>query len=196
MERPQFVFGYGSLLARAETGGSAVLCELAGYRRTWNVAMDNSKTIPGYKHYIDAVSGEREAWFVTFLNIVADETARVNGVLFEVDDALLRRLDRRERNYQRIDVSAELANCPDGEVWAYAGSPDAARRFQFGQSTNRAVISREYYEGVRDDFGSLGEVALARFDELTDEPSCPILDLRRIDHPPAAARAVCASTGS
>ena len=40
-----FVFGYGSLLRRP--GG--IPCHLLGHRRAWNVAMDNRRTIPGYK---------------------------------------------------------------------------------------------------------------------------------------------------
>jgi cation transport regulator ChaC len=181
-----YVFGYGSLLERHD--GSAdgpVICELAGYRRTWNVAMDNRETIPGYKHYVDRETGVRGPWFVTFLNIVPDGGASVNGVLFEVDEALLERLDDRERNYERVDVSACIAGAVDGRVWAYAGSRAAEQRFEIGCRAGRAVISRSYYAGVRDDFAAAGADALKRFDELTDPVPCPILDLRRIDHAPA-----------
>jgi gamma-glutamylcyclotransferase (GGCT)/AIG2-like uncharacterized protein YtfP len=183
----QYVFGYGSLLERAEPGAGPALGELRSYRRTWNVAMDNSQTIPGYKHYLDAVTGERGRWFVTFLNVVPDPTATVSGVLFEIDDAALAHLDRRERNYERIEVSGGLSEPVDGNVWVYVGSEAAVRRFQLGRSKGRAVVSREYYERVREDFASLGSEALACFDELTDPVTCPILDLRRIDHPSADA---------
>jgi hypothetical protein len=186
MAARQYVFGYGSLLERAAADGARV-CELAGYRRTWNVAMDNTRTIPGYKHYVDAATRERGAWFVTFLNIVPDVAAQVNGVLLSVDASLLERLDQRERNYQRVDVSAALLEAVDGQAWAYLGVPDAVDRFELGRRTGRAVISREYQERVQADFTSAG--ALARFEELTDPPPCPILDLVRIDHPePAASR--------
>ncbi len=180
------MFGYGSLLERV-LGGRDVVCELDGYRRTWNVAMDNSRTIPGYKHYVDEATGERKPWFVTFLNIVPDERACVNGVLFAADTPLLERLDLRERNYERVDVSARLREPPDGQVWAYVGVADAVGRFELGRRTGRGVISREYYARVRADFAGAG--ALERFDELTDPPPCPILALRRIDHPaPVAGR--------
>jgi hypothetical protein len=46
------------------------------------------------------------------------------------------------------------------------------------------VISRAYRDRVREDFAAAGADALARFDELTDPVPCPILDLKRIDHPP------------
>lgn len=179
--RRQYVFGYGSLLERRREPVPG-LCELRGFRRTWNVAMDNRQTIPGYKHYVDRATGARSGWFVTFLNIVRDPGAVVNGVMFEVDDALLERLDRRERNYERADVSAEISHQVDGRVWAYVGSRDAVDRFLCGCRTGRAVISRDYYARVREDFAVVGGDALERFDELTDPPPCPVLDLRRVDH--------------
>jgi gamma-glutamylcyclotransferase (GGCT)/AIG2-like uncharacterized protein YtfP len=150
--------------------------------------MDNRQTIPGYKHYLDRGSGERGAWFVTFLNIVRDPDASVNGVMFAVDDAVLERLDRRERNYERIDVSADVAHEVDGRVWAYVGSRDAEHRFLVGCRTGRAVISRDYYAGVREDFAAIGRGALERFDALSDPPPCPILDLQRVDHGEASDR--------
>jgi gamma-glutamylcyclotransferase (GGCT)/AIG2-like uncharacterized protein YtfP len=184
--RRHYVFGYGSLLERHDGAGEPAICELAGYRRVWNVAMDNTKTLPGYKHYVDRKTGTRGAWFVTFLNIVPDPDpdAAVNGVLFEVDAALLDRLDRRERNYERIDVSSQIAGALDGRAWAYVGSGAAVQRFELGCRTGRAVVSRDYHDRVRADFAAAGDGALARYDELTDPVPCPILDLRRIDHPP------------
>jgi hypothetical protein len=177
-----YVFGYGSLLERHRGWDEPVICELEGYRRVWNVAMDNTRTIPGYKHYVDRGTGSRGPWFVTFLNIVRDPGATVNGVLFEVDEELLERLDRRERNYERIEVSSQIGRGVDGRVWAYVGSRAAVRRFELGCQTGRAVISRDYRDGVRKDFAAAGNEALSRFDDLTEPLPCPILDLRRVDH--------------
>jgi gamma-glutamylcyclotransferase (GGCT)/AIG2-like uncharacterized protein YtfP len=180
----QYVFGYGSLLERQHERAQA-LCELTGFRRTWNVAMDNRQTIRGYKHYVDRATGARGAWFVTFLNIVRDPDAKVNGVMFEADDAVLERLDSRERNYERVDVSANVSPAAERRVWAYVGSRAALDRFRLGCNAGRAVVSRDYYERVLGDFATVGGDALRRFHELTDAVPCPILDLRRIDHPPA-----------
>lgn len=184
----QYVFGYGSLLERWNgppdrecSWADPMACELNNYRRIWNVAMDNSLTVPGYKHYVDPTSGERPSWFVSFLNIVPDPDATVNGVLFEVTPELLERLDTRERNYERIDVSASLSRAVDGTAWAYAGSDAAVRRFHRGLRASRAVISRDYYEGVLDDFDRAGPDALQGFIELTDPAPCPIVDLQRVD---------------
>jgi cation transport regulator ChaC len=187
-----YVFGYGSLLERWSgrrgmiDDGPAV-CELRNYRRTWNVAMDNTQTIPGYKHYVDATTGAREPWFVAFLDIVPESGARVNGVLFEVSHDQLARLDERERNYQRIEVSQNLSVPVDDDVWVYVGSDAARRRFRRGRRSRRAVISREYYHPVLQDFAHISPEAVKEFTARTDPPPCPIVDLLRIDHPAGAA---------
>ena len=58
----EFVFGYGSLAALGDgvapsrtPRAEGFVCDLRGYRRQWGVAMDNSRDLPGYKHYTDAV---------------------------------------------------------------------------------------------------------------------------------------------
>jgi gamma-glutamylcyclotransferase (GGCT)/AIG2-like uncharacterized protein YtfP len=195
--RRQYVFGYGSLMERSDGDGTddPLVCELRNYRRTWNVAMDNTQTIPGYKHYVDCKTRIRGPWFVTFLNIVPDPNAIVNGVMLEVDDELLAELDEREHNYERLDVSADLSEAVDGRVWAYVGSRAAMRRFRVGKHTSRAVVSRGYYDRVRTDFTGVGPDALQRFTDLTDPVPCPILDLRRIDHPASSPGLVRTATG-
>ena len=60
-----FVFGYGSLVRRPD----GIPCHLLGHRRAWNVAMDNRRTIPGYKYYVDPETGERPPVRVTFLSL-------------------------------------------------------------------------------------------------------------------------------
>jgi cation transport regulator ChaC len=201
-----FVFGYGSLLERwddgrgagdggRESAGSgsglarAIVTELKCFRRTWNVAMDNAQTIPGYKLYLDAATGERRDWFVTFLNVVPDERSTVNGVLFEVSREALEALDHRERNYTRIEVSGAIEEPVDGHVWVYAGTAAAVERFEFGIRTGRAVVCRDYYEGVVADFAAIGEEHRRRFVALTDRPPCPVADLRRVDLPKVIGRA-------
>src|SRR3954453_15770638 len=112
-----FVFGYGSLVRRPD----GLPCNLLGHRRAWNVAMDNRRTIPGYKFYVDPDTGERPPVRVTFLSLYPAPEGRVkgvafpcrlpppegpgNGVAFPVTADDLDALDRRERNYDRIHVT-------------------------------------------------------------------------------------------
>jgi cation transport regulator ChaC len=180
----QYVFGYGSLLTPAGDGIAGMVAgQLRGYRRTWNVAMDNSRAIPGYKQYVDPTTGTPPRCFVVFLNIVTDPDRDVNGALFPVSANDLAALDRRERNYDRIEVSSSLAEPVAGPVWTYVGSKGGMERFQTGVHTDSAVISAGYAQAVRRGLALLGNGAEAEFDSMTDPPPCPIVPLRRVPVP-------------
>jgi cation transport regulator ChaC len=172
-----FVFGYGSLLDGADGG---VACRLRGFRRTWNVAMENRRTIPGYKYYLDE-RGERPEVFVTFLNVLADGGGFVNGVAIPVDSRGLALLDRREFSYERTDVTDRLDEDLGARVFAYLGRCAARARFERGHRSGRAVVSRAYLENVRAGFAARG--MLDEFDRTTDPLDLPAHELRQIPVP-------------
>ena len=161
-----FVFGYGSLLEEA----TGVPCRLRGWGRRFGVAMDNTRTIPGYKYFRDPRTGARPAVFVAFLDVEPEPGAAVLGVAAEVDDARLAALDTRERNYARIDISAALDRDLGAPVWAYTGLPEARARYARGPT----VVPRAYLESVRAGFAAAG----LGFDT---EPEVPVVDLERVD---------------
>jgi hypothetical protein len=168
----QFVFGYGSLAAAAD-GRRA---RLEGHRRVWGVAMDNRVTIPGYKAYRLRADGSRPAVFVAFLDVVADPRAVTDGVLFAVDGAVLSALDARERNYERVDVSAAVPGVP-GIVWTYRGSAAGRARLQRGLQGGSAVVDRGYLEAVRAGFAALGIA------DDADPGALPVIELERVELP-------------
>jgi cation transport regulator ChaC len=183
-ENQDYIFGYGSLLRDRASGQEAEsprLCHLAGFQRTWNIAMDNRRTLPGYKHYLDPRDGSRPEVFVTFVNLVPAEGHAVGGIVFPVDHLDLAALDARERNYERRDVSDCVSGGGTGRIWTYIGTGDAEDRYNEGVREGRAVVSREYLEGVRNSFRRVSEQALLDFDASTDAPECPVVDLERID---------------
>ena len=137
-----YVFVYGSLLGIEV----AAPCVLRDHACGWDVAMDNRKTIPGYKYYLDG-DGGRPAVYVTFLAIRPQPGASVAGAVFAVDDGMLAALDRRERNYDRRDVS-DLVDV-DGRVWAYVGSEAGRARCAAGRAAGTAVVAQQYLEQVR-----------------------------------------------
>ena len=154
------LFAYGSL-----AGIAGRPCTLRDHRRGWDVAMDNRETIPGYKVYVDADTGERPAVYVAFLSIRPEPGAEVPGVAFEVDDAGLAALDARERNYERVDVAALVEPGLDGPVWAYVGSAAGRARYAAGRADGTAVVTEEY---------------LARVPEA-EPPDLPVVPLLRRD---------------
>lgn len=184
-----YIFGYGSLLSRAASAAdAAIACHLEGFRRGWNVAMDNSVTIAGYKYYVDEDTGERPAIYVGFLNIWPAEESRVNGVAYEVDAGVLALLDLRERNYDRHEVTTQIDVAIPGRVWAYIGRPEARERYETGRAQGTAVVSREYHRSVRDAFARVEPAMLDQFERTTDALEVPRRALRRIDLRPQASR--------
>jgi len=159
-----FVFGYGSLGAV----NAWVPARLHGYRRAWNVAMDNREAIPGYKVYVDG-AGERPDVRVTFLNLVPGDG--VDGFALPATDSTLAALDVRERNYARVDVTALVEADVHGPVFTYLGLDDAVARFEAGHASGRAVVARGYLDEVR-----------AAFPDVADPP-LPVVDLTRVDLP-------------
>ena len=156
------VFGYGSLTRRSGTPA-----RLRGHRRVWGVAMDNSRTIAGYKYYVDARSGERPEVFVAFLDLQpTTDGESAAGVLFPVTPEELATLDARERNYGRVDVTELVDPRPDGgRVWTYAGSSGGRARRDRGVAEGRLVVSSEYARLVVD----------------PPDPPYPVMELRRVD---------------
>ncbi len=140
----QLVFGYGSL--PAERGGTP--CRLRDHRRDWDVAMDNRVVIPGYKVYLDPDTGERPPVHVAYLSIAPAAGESVDGIAFAVTDAELAALDRRERNYDRRDVTELIDANLDGRIWAYVGSAAGRRRLRTGRRRGTAVVSHGYLETV------------------------------------------------
>jgi dephospho-CoA kinase len=183
------VFGYGSLVATPgfipsrESHERGYVCDLVGYRRRWDVAMDNSATIPGYKYFADRATGERPAVYVAFLDVAPCDRSAVNGLAFPVTADELAALDRRERNYERAEVTEAISPRPDARVWAFVGSAEARERFEAGARAGTAVVSAEYLRGVEQGFERLGPEEATRFAASTDPPACRELDLIRVDLP-------------
>jgi hypothetical protein len=176
------IFGYGSL-AR-DLLADVEVKRLHGYRRVVGVAADNSEAIPGYKRYRLPADRSFPDLYVAFLDIVEDPDVVVNGVLAPVDPGALADLDRRERNYDRVDVTAAIDNPPEGRVWAYAGSPDGRARLEAGVAAGTAVVQRSYLDHVHDGFRRLGGAEYDHFVSTTDLDGLPLIDLERVNLPP------------
>jgi hypothetical protein len=180
----EVVFGYASLVTRAR---AARLASLRGVRRVWGVAMDNRVAVPGYKVY-ESPDGRRPAVAVAFLDVEPAPGLAITGTLLEVDQAELRALDRRERQYRRVDVTAAIdagaLPSEDARVWTYVGRPDGRERVRRGRAGHvPVVIQRAYLDRVRGAFRALGPGHAARFAVSTEPPPFPVRELARVDLP-------------
>jgi len=193
LQEKSYIFGYGSLVNEQNLrqhlnkhGIKVGLMQeglLRGYRRAWNVAMDNLQTIAGYKYFLDPHSQERPHCFVTFLNIYPSHVTSVNGIAFEVKETDLEAFDQRERNYKRIDVSDRFEPRLDGKVWTYIATLGGRARYQKGKQNGTAVIQDEYIAEIEQAFRSRGDSFYEQYAQSTDPPKVPCIRLERIDIP-------------
>jgi hypothetical protein len=175
------VFSYGSLVCGdARRGVPGVPVRLHGWQRGWGVAMDNTRDLRGYKHYLDR-GGGRPALFVAFLDIRPAPGHWVNGLLRPVDAGELVRMDARERNYRRVELGAQLLGTL-GPVWTYVGVEHARERRRRGLETGRLAVAREYHDRVLGGFARLGSGHLEDFHAATAALPCPLLELRVVAH--------------
>jgi hypothetical protein len=179
-----FVFGYGSLAAELpfvpgrEPRDEGFVADLPGFARGWGVAMDNRRDLPGYKYYT-ASDGTRPPVFVSFLDVApAPGDAVVNGLCVPVDATRLGRLDLRERNYSRLDVSDRI-HAGKARVWVYVGTPAARERLCAARGDGRAVIDATYLEAVEGAFAALGADELDRCRPSLAPGDLPVVALVR-----------------
>ncbi len=111
--RPQYIFGYGSLMQRESRMGTWAGAEFAcpvivtGVSRGW----------------FDQTGGP--SWNPTYLGAVLEKDAICNGVIFPVSPESLSAYNQREVGYQptRIDSSQistlDGSQMPEGDVWFY-----------------------------------------------------------------------------
>jgi Gamma-glutamyl cyclotransferase, AIG2-like len=183
----EFVFGYGSLVARhpgltrRSSAPSGYVTDLRGFTRGWTVSADNTLTLPGYKLY-RTEDGSRPAVCVAFLDIRQVADSYLNGVCHPIVDSDLADLDERERQYDRVDVTGSLDRA-DGRIWAYVGCRDSRARTAAARASGRLVVSAGYLATVRGGFARLAPGELETFDLTTDPVDIPVLQLERTDVP-------------
>jgi hypothetical protein len=183
-----FVFGYGSLAAELacvpgrEPRDEGFLADLPGFARGWGVAMDNRRDLSGYKYYT-AADGTRPPVFVSFLDVApVAGSVSVNGLCLPVDADELTRLDRRERNYARCDVSDRI-DARGAPVWVYVGTPGARERLRSARRAGSAVIAAAYLRAVRAAFANLGEAESAACAPSLAPGELSVMELTRHEVP-------------
>lgn len=182
MSSSTWVFGYGSLVSPASlattierTVGSndVAVAHLHGFARRWNYG---SLSVRGEWHHagVNVTDGCMVA-----LGLVVAEAATCNGVIVRVTPTELALLDRRERDYDRTDVT-DMLRREDGEpverVVTYVPRPSAIARYEQARDLGRAAIRRSYWELVEQAFDDLGGDHRALYD-TTPAPDVPVVDM-------------------
>ena len=113
------VFGYASLASpesASQTIGRPVefagVARLAGWRRAWTLGREQAKSEKTFARADGSIPR-----FCLGLNVEPDPDAPApNGVLIELTEAELDRLDLREIRYDRVDVTAAIASTAGGRA--------------------------------------------------------------------------------
>lgn len=180
-----WVFGYGSLVSPASFGATVgralrsgvdfLEAELDGFGRRWNYgALHTEGTTV-------EPDGTVRTWTIVALGVVPSEGERVNGVIGRVEPPELAALDRRERHYDRVDVT-DLVRVPtrvSGPIVTYVPRPEAIRRAGTDGAAGRAAIERRYWDLVDAAFAALGPDRREVYHATTPDPGLPIVDLVR-----------------
>ena len=189
MSGDDWVFGFGSLVevaALADYLGRGRFaaddfqpCRLLEYRRAWNIARDNADDIPGLDHFVHGATGARVDGFIVSVNVRPAPGRWVNGIAFRAAAAEIAILNKRESNYDRIDVTKLIEPAPGGRVWVYRGKVAAEARYAQGVAAGTAMINSAYHTVVYLAFESHGADFLADYLVSTDPPEVPLRPLRR-----------------
>ncbi len=187
---PTWVFGYGSLVSPASAARTVerdvtdqvMLAMLADYGRRWNYGSLHQRA-SWHSPRGPVVDG-----VVVCLGLEAAAGERCNGSIFPVTPDELARLDWRERDYDRVDVtdlialtdpasgaSTPVATAP-GRVVTYVPRTSAVERYRTARDAGRAAIKRTYHELVDGAFAAHGDVHVEQYRTSTPRPDVPIVD--------------------
>jgi len=161
------VFGYGSLVLpesiEMTLGRPVAMCKasLRGWRRRFSQARDNLTC----EKTFELEDGRQPEWILG-LNVERGEDGAgpVNGVVLELEERELDRLDIREIRYNRIDVTdlVEGGGLPD-RIITYTAKDDHFAP----EPPDDSVILASYANAIEQAFQALGSSELERYRSTT-----------------------------
>jgi cation transport regulator ChaC len=165
------LFGYGSLVLHESASmtlgrpaGELRSARLRDWKRRFSQRRDNLTC----EKTFECAGGWRPEWILG-LNVERgeDEVGPVNGVVIELTDAELDRLDIREIRYDRVDVTDSV----EGEGLPERIVTYTAKNFHFApQPPDDSVILATYVAAVELGFTRLGEGELDHYLATTPYP--------------------------
>ena len=170
------VFGYASLVSpesAAITLGRpveiAALARLHGHARDWTVGRDNTATEKTFARPDGSVPH-----YCLGLNVHPSTGAEApNGVLIEVSQAELDRLDIRELRFHRSEVTAEIESSAEFDaVFAYRARPEN----HHPRPPADAIVVATYPRHVEAAFAELGPDQLELYRATTHPPPVEVTE--------------------
>jgi cation transport regulator ChaC len=186
-----WVFGYGSLVDPASFGQTLgrtlrpgidfFQAEVDGFGRRWNYGVMHSTAVGP-----DA-AGLTVEYTMIALGVVRSSGDSVNGVVGWVEEDELIELDRRERHYDRVDVTQAAtvvgaehnADGMQGSIVLYLPRREAIEHYERARDAGTAAIEQRYWDLVDAAFAAFGAESHARYRATTPAPDVPVLPLTR-----------------
>jgi cation transport regulator ChaC len=174
----QALFAYGSLVS-AESASrtlgrpveASAVARLGGWRRRWSTMRDNLACEKTFARRADgALLGH-----VLGLNLepAEDDEDAPNGVLLELSEEELLRLDVREMRYDRVEVTERLERQHGIDaIFTYRAKPAHFAP----QPPERAVVISSYAAFVEAAFNALGAGQRDLYLETTGPPPVEVVD--------------------
>jgi hypothetical protein len=160
-------------------GRDFVAAECFGWARRWNygISLQPGSVTGPHAENLDAVVA---------LGIVPAPDEWMNGILAKVSASELARLDARERNYDRVDVT-DLVRVIDvfdaaptiHRAALYVPRPHAVAVYETARSVGRAAIEKRYWDLVDGAFHELAPGQGERYRLTTPAPDVPVLEITR-----------------
>lgn len=186
-----WVFGYGSLVSPASLArtigrlvdpGDVAVTQLTGYGRRWNYGA--AQVVGDWT----ADGNEVVGGVMVALGLEPSPGESCNGVAVRATEDDLRRLDRRERNYDRTDVTdlvrfdepvegVAVAQPGAARVVTYVPRRSAIERYRSGRDEHRAAIRQDYWDLVDEAFAVLGDRHVEQY-RTTPAPDIPVVDMQ------------------
>ena len=183
-----WIFGYGSLVgpeSMARTIGRVAVhkvdffrADLAGYGRRWNYGVMH---FAGRWERADGV--DIDDGTIVALGVVKSSDETVNGIVASVAGDELGNLDRRERNYDRVDVTDLVTvldddgGTVDGVIYTYVPRRTSIEAYETARDNGTAGIRRTYWDQVDAAFAAFSAEQVERYRASTPAPDIPVVDL-------------------
>lgn len=178
MNQNKYIFVYGSLVNPQELirtlGHPAKTLHpvwLGGWVRDWSVVIDNSK---GRQRFLPVENTDIIS-YVAALNVRQPSPGEIatdpNGVLVEVSEDDINKLNARESHYTLTDVTKHVIGAPEGLIYTYTGK----EQFLITPlNQNTVVIPESYATLVLDSFSALGDDMHLQYLRTTKPTILPI----------------------
>ena len=188
------MIGYGTLMSLSSLEqtlghkyeGQAYPVHVRDYVRGWAFRrpLNDPQANPATAKKIDACflrNDERVPFEgMVNLNVYPEKSGRMNCILYVLSEADLLKVDKREWDYQRVDVTDRIEEheFSGGRVYLYEGLPEHADTA--AADPGKYILIKEYVDQVTAACDGMGKEFRAEFESSTRPVAYPVVSFQAI----------------